>query len=72
MAISIDTLRVPLFWETNKLALKLLPRIYAETSYCRVILEEELREVSCEDHAGRFLSAVCLFRLDRECLREVL
>ena len=45
MAIWIDTLGVPLVQQTRKLALKLLPRTYAESTYC-LIIDEELCQLS--------------------------
>ena len=45
MAIWIDTLGVPLLREIRKLALRLLPRTYGESTYCLVI-DEEIREAS--------------------------
>ena len=55
MAIWIDTLGVPLVRETRKLALKLLPRTYSESTFCLVI-DEELRETS----SGSPLEELCL------------
>ena len=43
--IWIDTLGVPLVRETRKLALKLLPKTYAESTHC-LVLDEELLQVS--------------------------
>lgn len=45
MAIWIDTLGVPLVPQTRKLALKLLPRTYAESTCC-LIIDEELCQLS--------------------------
>ena len=53
MAIWIDTLGVPLLQETRKLALKLLPRAYAESNYCLVI-DEELRQLSSKSTLEEF------------------
>ena len=47
MAVWIDTLGVPLLRESRKLALRLLPRTYSESTCCLVI-DEEIRETSHE------------------------
>ena len=66
MAIWIDTLGVPLVQETRKLALKLLPRTYAESNYCLVI-DEELRQLSnkstLEEFCLRFVFSTWARRL---------
>lgn len=47
VAIWIDTLGVPLLRDTRKLALKLLPRTYEESTCC-LVLDEELCQISRE------------------------
>ena len=53
MAIWIDTLGVPLVKQTRKLALKLLPKTYAESTCC-LIIDEELCQLSSKSSLEEF------------------